>query len=343
LAVAEGESMSEDQIQPYEGGTIPADRPLKPAPAARAFQPVRAVHRAIELMGKHPFVTGLLALLGILGFIISVAGFQLDRKEATETTAQIQDVDAGVEVVVGRLTAPCSSPPCWGLSDLMSASTIGKPKDLLDRKLPPAGNKENGQYAYELDGCRAYIEYRDDAVSFVSASLFKYEKTGNGEYRKAVCPFEIPGIMHANADDAAEEFPGFPRSNADVTLEDVLGLLHDDLKLSVACVECGNYAEPFVQAYAFGPHSSGFIDFYFTVASYDSPDMEGADDSWSAFRRELDAIGPHPDEYDMVETADYCGMNIRPHLTPLYGYYVSEVGVGRGERVWSGPEALRCP
>ena len=335
--------MSEEQIQPGESAETDQPPPKQePAAQTSPFQPLRTAHRAIELIGRHPFVTGLLALIGILGFGISVVGFQLDRKEAAETTAQIEDVDAGVEEVVGRLSAPCSAPPCWVLSDLMSAGAIGKPKDLLDRKLPPASEKRNGQYSYDLNGCRAYVEFREDAVSFVSATLFKYEKTGEGQYRKVACPFEIPRIMYAGS-DAAEEFAGFPRSNTQVTLKDVLGLLHDDIKLSVACIECGNYAEPFVEAYAFGPHSSGFIDFYFTVASYDAPDTEEGYEAWDAFRRDLDAIGPDPDDYDLVETADYCGMNIHRYLTPLYGYHVSQVGVGRGERVWSGPEVLRCP
>ncbi len=47
---------------------------------------------AIEFCGQHPFATGLLAIFGIAGLILSVVGFQFDRQEAAETTDQISNL-----------------------------------------------------------------------------------------------------------------------------------------------------------------------------------------------------------------------------------------------------------
>jgi len=43
-------------------------------------------------IGSHPLATGILAVLGILGFVVSVLGFGLDRKESNETTRQLEAV-----------------------------------------------------------------------------------------------------------------------------------------------------------------------------------------------------------------------------------------------------------
>jgi len=47
----------------------------------------------LETIGAHPLATGTLAVLGILGFVISVFGFGVDRREANETTEQLAKVD----------------------------------------------------------------------------------------------------------------------------------------------------------------------------------------------------------------------------------------------------------
>ncbi len=45
----------------------------------------------IEACGKHPFITGLFAILGIVGLVLSVVDFDISRDEANETTIQIDD------------------------------------------------------------------------------------------------------------------------------------------------------------------------------------------------------------------------------------------------------------
>lgn len=51
------------------------------------------IRAGIEFIGKHPFATGLLALLSIAGLAISIIGFELDRSDARSTTEQVANVD----------------------------------------------------------------------------------------------------------------------------------------------------------------------------------------------------------------------------------------------------------
>lgn len=52
----------------------------------------RTVRSGIELCGRHPLLTGSIAILGLLGVALSIFGFQLDRQEAIETSEQISDL-----------------------------------------------------------------------------------------------------------------------------------------------------------------------------------------------------------------------------------------------------------
>lgn len=63
----------------------------------------RAGRSILETIGQHPLATGLLAILGILGFAVSVAGYSIDRQEADATTEQITNVQSSIESVTSRL------------------------------------------------------------------------------------------------------------------------------------------------------------------------------------------------------------------------------------------------
>ena len=308
------------------------------------------VRSAIEFIGKHPFATGLLGLLAVLGFIIAVFSYKVDRQEAQETTDQIATVQSGMDQVVEHIYSSCISPPCWSLSDLMRVSTVGRSKDFIDTKLPPAEFVRDKQFLYLVEGCEIRIEYRSDAVSYISAALVQREKTEGGEYKRISCPFKIPRIMHPSsygdnlgaAKYSDSDFPDFPEKNSSVALRDVLNLTHDDIRLSIACIECGNYSDPYLEAYAFGSHAAGFIDFYFMVDYYGHPVDSKSYDSWSRMQQSFDAIGPDPDKYHFVETTDYCEKNIRQQIEPIIDFHVKRIGIGRGARVWSGPRVLFC-
>jgi hypothetical protein len=47
---------------------------------------------AIEFLGRHPFATGLMALIGLIGFAVSVVGFGLDRTDAKASSSAAQQI-----------------------------------------------------------------------------------------------------------------------------------------------------------------------------------------------------------------------------------------------------------
>lgn len=64
-----------------------------------------SLKKGTEFLGKHPFATGLLALLSILGFIFSIVAYKVDRKESSETEKQIEATsDHIIEAVVDKST-----------------------------------------------------------------------------------------------------------------------------------------------------------------------------------------------------------------------------------------------
>jgi tetratricopeptide (TPR) repeat protein len=64
---------------------------------------LRHVRQGIETCGKHPFATGLFALIGLAGLIFSIISFDFDRKEAKETTEQIQDVKINLKESINQI------------------------------------------------------------------------------------------------------------------------------------------------------------------------------------------------------------------------------------------------
>lgn len=291
-------------------------------------------------------------VLGIVGIVVALTGWSiLGQKQADESSEQEATTQQYAKEAVQNLNSDCTSPPCWDLSDLMRASTVGTSKDLLDEKLPPATDVEYGQSIYEIDGCDVRVEYRDNGVSYISSALYKRESLASGKTKKVSCPFQIPRIMHFssysnNVDDSEyspSEYPSFPEDNTSVTLRDILSLTGDETRLSVACIYCGVVYSPYIEAYAPGSRAGGSIDFYFEIGSRGHPDRDYAQKAWTQMQESFDLIGPDPDQYDNVATTDYCGMNVSPQMAFIAAFDVERVGIGRGTRVWSGPEVLFCP
>ncbi|WP_172807055.1 hypothetical protein [Citromicrobium sp. RCC1897] len=50
----------------------------------------------IEWVGSHPFATGVMALLGLAGTVLSVYGFEIDRTEAQRSTEQGEEIGRSV-------------------------------------------------------------------------------------------------------------------------------------------------------------------------------------------------------------------------------------------------------
>ena len=64
-------------------------RNLKRNNSGRSFSGMRVL---IEFCGEHPFATGLFAILSVIGLVLSIVGYLLDRSEAQATTEQITNV-----------------------------------------------------------------------------------------------------------------------------------------------------------------------------------------------------------------------------------------------------------
>jgi hypothetical protein len=226
--------------------------------------------------------------------------------------------------------------------EILQISTLGRPKDFLDAKLPPAERVQANQYIYNVQDCNVFIEYNNAVVVYVAADLFRYEKNDAGQYTKSACPFEVAPVLrpvYSESDEIyyAQNHPPFPDSNLDITLIDMIDYRHDDVRIAHACIDCGNYSEPYVEFASYGAHASGFLNLYYMI-DYDGTEHK----NWTAFQAALDDASDDPDDYDFVEAAEFCGKNIRSFLGPVESAEVRRVGIGRGARTWTGPESFNC-
>ncbi len=82
-----------------------AQRPAKPGG--------RRVREFIEMCGRHPFATGLFALLGVAGLLFSFVGFGVDqvrsRHDALDAAAMRSSLER-IEDSVGTIVAPAAEP-----------------------------------------------------------------------------------------------------------------------------------------------------------------------------------------------------------------------------------------
>lgn len=305
--------------------------------------------RGLEFFGRHPLITGVLGILGIVGLLISIQSYKVDRSEAKETTSQIDKLQKDVTTVEERISAECTSFPCWSLSKIMRASTIGRPKDLMDSKLPTAEFVKDNQYQYIVEGCRLYIEYRKGVVSYFSSDLYRVEKTSEGKINRFPCLFDIPQILHSSSHPgmvhqdkySKSDYPNFPDNNLNVKAQDLLGLYGTDVRISNACIYCGNYADPYVELFMPGAHAGDFIDTYFYV---DSSRFQGKSsyNQWNEMKLNLVSVGPTPEDKWDVQTTDHCNRNVYKEMVPLLEFGVERIGIGRGQREWGGPSVLFC-
>lgn len=315
----------------------------------RAIRAGSLLKSGLEFFGRHPLITGVLGVLGIVGLVLSIQSYSVDRSEARETTSQIEKLQQGVTTVEERISAVCSSPPCWSLSQVMRADTIGRPKDLLDSKLPIAEFVRDNQYQYIVEGCRVYVEYRTGVVSYVSADLYRIERASEGKFYRFSCPFEIPRILHSGSyHDIANQnkysksnHPTFPINNVNVKVQDLFGLYGNDVRISNACINCGNYADPYAEIFVPGAHAGNFIDIYFYIHSLRFQD-ESSYGQWKKMKLNLVSLGPTPEDTWNVKTTDHCNKNVYSAMLPLSEFGVERVGVGRGQRNWGGPPVLFC-
>lgn len=77
----------------------------KPDPDLTTRKVGLSLKRGVEYCGKHPFATGLFALVGVVGLLISVYGFTLDRQEASDTSQQVVSLEDDVEALADNVTS----------------------------------------------------------------------------------------------------------------------------------------------------------------------------------------------------------------------------------------------
>lgn len=65
------------------------------ADEANASRPSKAV-RVIEWIGTHPFATGLMAVLGIIGFVFSIYTYVVDQADTQASAAQAEEMQSSI-------------------------------------------------------------------------------------------------------------------------------------------------------------------------------------------------------------------------------------------------------
>lgn len=60
---------------------------------------LKALSKPIEFCGKHPFATGMFAILSVMGLFLSITGFKLDRLESEIASQQVLEVQKNIASV----------------------------------------------------------------------------------------------------------------------------------------------------------------------------------------------------------------------------------------------------
>lgn len=320
----------------------PAGEHQRPAAASvKASLIARGVRATIEFVGTHPFATGLMAILGIVGFVLSVISFRMDIENAAQSQADTDALKQGLETVVAQTTADCRQAPCWDLATFVRNDPIGKPKELIENKLPAALAKNGGEYLHEIDGCRVRIEYTNDAVTYFMVSLYRHQSGG----AVTPCLFDI-------ADIVPTETTPLSKPHEAVEMADLLRMMVrpasasadafvPELYIARACIDCGNAAEPFLELQKPGTHAENFraVHVRTEFAAVNDVDDQGFA-MWSDFSQAMKArIGP--DAACGIELSALCDKDVfQETVTILGSSQISEVGVSVAPRVQ--PNAFHC-
>jgi hypothetical protein len=240
--------------------------------------------------------------------------------------------------------ASCALAPCWELKDLVSRKTIGTTKDLIDAKVGPAVRIEKGLYQYQFGGCTVEVGYTDYAVSYFSADLYEYvyeyvEAPGQ-EAKRRSCNFSVKALFNADESLSLPE-------NAALTVADAMPLTGESegwtptLSIASACIDCGNYSEPYLQFKRQGAHSEQFITSFFTTY-FDPVDYSG-DEGYEIHQKFKETMRAYigPDAESGVEVEPLCERDIYPDIKNILPRSsITAVGLGVGSRSWKN--ALHC-
>lgn len=117
----------------------------------------------IEFCGKHPFATGLFALLGVIGFLFSVWATLQSNKDTENIRRAVSDVQSAVQ-------SACRYPPCWTAEQAIG-QMLGSTKDQVDGKTGPPASRTASGWQYKVSGCPITVHYVNDAVAYFSHPL----------------------------------------------------------------------------------------------------------------------------------------------------------------------------
>ena len=128
--------------------------------------------RFFEWIGAHPLSTGILAIVGILGFAVSVFGFGLDRKESTDTTKQLQEVNKKLD------QSPADKFPKFGFMQLEDDQVEFSFSDFLH---------ENENRIVELKIAFPYYERHSDGGLFDDTLFYIHEQLAKDGTPSGIC------------------------------------------------------------------------------------------------------------------------------------------------------------
>lgn len=256
----------------------------------------------IEFCGKHPFATGLFAILGVIGLIFSIYATVQSNKDTENIQRTISDVQSIVQ-------AACKSPPCWSAEQAIG-QLLGSTKDYVDSKAGVPGSRTTSGWRYKVNGCPLTVHYVHDAVAYFSHPL------------SSSCPVswkEMYGID--------KRMP--PQSEVTVghLLDDA-----DPLHIATGCTSCGNWHEPYIEFRIPGPSANGFYDRYFTTTFNG---VDGSDDNDKKFEQRL-AANTSLDPAGTMK--DFCALDVQSSVAEaLKGVRIDRIGYGR--RGWHGRQS----
>ena len=275
--------------------------------------PVRDIRRKnrlvafIEFCGKHPFATGLFAILGVVGLVFSIYATVQSNKDTENIQKTVSDVQSIVQ-------AACKFPPCWSAEQAI-VQLLGSTMDYVDSKAGVPGSRTASGWHYKVNGCPITVHYVHDAVAYFSHPL------------SSSCPFswkEMYGID--------KRMP----SQSEVTVGHLLDAVISDaypppLHIATGCTNCGNWHEPFIEFRVPGPHASDFYDRYFTTR-FNGVDGSYPYDNDEKFEQRLAA---NTSLVPAGTMRDFCDLEVRNSVAEaLRGVRIDRIGYGRGG--WRG-------
>ncbi|MEO1495158.1 MAG: hypothetical protein AAFV19_23690 [Pseudomonadota bacterium] len=161
---------------------------------------LKSLKTSIEFCGKHPFATGIIAILGIAGLVLSIVGFSLDRQDAADTTEQIADLrkDVVKENVLPwqalRLTNAPLDYTRKGDVTFCSARTNGFVEQagaFIDFVMQNQGATVFLDFGVNLEECRIYEEISEPAGSALRQTL----QVGHySDFSSVVYAYKHPGL-----------------------------------------------------------------------------------------------------------------------------------------------------